>query len=449
MKLERWIGLVLVVVPLAGGCGLFPFAGLDGQGLLDDWGPVPDDGSGDFDAWDTDFEDWDGDFDGWEDFDDWDDDFDDWDADPDDWDTDPGDWDTGLDDWPPVPDDFQCGDEQEVPCIAQHALHWIRRASDVIPQLWGGQYRFDTWPLYIVDVTGSDSPQGYLVNPPSVPAEARRVTGEAAQGLTVYRYDDRATQASRTDNDLFDFFFDVDGAEYSMMLIDDWGAATLENGSGDWIMTLVHETFHAYQITTWRDPAGYIQDEQGYPITTDIVALGLLETKIVSAAYKTTDREDTERYLRMFVAARTEKMRVDPSPQQLVRYMDNPQEHGEGSARYIEVKMMEVFDPEFPARLFELYVDMTLEWGFESAADVRDYFAFGMWYETGAIVLRMMDTLGIDYVDALAAGQTPYDIAADHFSMSDAQLGAALGDAQTEFDWSGIQSEAQRYAALR
>ena len=355
---------------------------------------------------------------------------------------------TGGATFTPIENDFACA-TADTPCDVQRALYWINQTFGVIRNTWEGKYHFDAWPLYVVYVDAQNKASGYIVNGQNLPAGATAVTGAAAQGLTVHRYDGRASAASGTENGLYDLLFDINGTEYSMILLKPGDADDIESGNYQWVMTLVHETFHAYQIKDWQSPAGMLQDEENYPITAEVLALSLLECKIASAAYKTDNAADAEKYLKMYIAARTEKIRIDPSGEKLVLNMDNPQEHGEGTARYIEFKFMELLEPTVPDVYFKAYLDDVLETGFDSAEGVREYFAFAMWYETGAITLRMLDVLSVSYVDDLLAGKTPYEIARDHFNLSTGELNTSLDAAKAEFGWSTIQTDAAKYANLK
>ncbi len=349
---------------------------------------------------------------------------------------------------------FECvTQDPSLPCKVQRAFYLVRRGGEGLDGLWDGSFDFANQPLYIVDVPEGESPRGYLINPPSVPEGADPITGDSAQGVIAYQYDADAEEASDVQNSLFALFFDIGGNDYTVMLTSDQNEDVpsefrLNVENDQWIATFTHEAFHGHQIADWADPPGAIQDFENYPLTSETIALAMLELNIVNAALHTNEPGDHERLLKMYVAARTEGMRIDPSTAKLTRNMANAQEHSEGTARYTEVKMFEAFDPDYPKQFHGPQLAPFLDFNADLAEHAGQVFSFGMWYETGAIALRMMDTLKIDFRNALAEGETPFGIAEAHFGMSDAELAEVLSDAQSEFDWDKLQADAGQYAEV-
>ncbi len=345
---------------------------------------------------------------------------------------------------------FQCVQSPVAGCDDQIRFFWIKQYSEVIQyrSIWKGRFNLETIPLYIVHWDGKTADKSFLINSPVDIKGASKLPPEIAQGSRVHRYDGRLNAASKTPNRLFEMPFNIDGTPFFMMLYKDQDESDIEViPTKEWLRILIHEVFHEYQIG-WIYPAYGAQDDPHYPLTRDIVALSLLEIKIVSAGFKTHDKSVHRDLLKMFVAVRTEKIEKDPSGKGLVKKMDNVQEYLEGSAKYFEIKVFEQFHPRFPQKHFAFEIDDVLRVGFQTKDEVREFFTFGMWYFTGSIVLRMMDNADIPFIRAMEKGSTPYEFARLHFNLSSEGRRLWLHRAKQEFNFHDLVKQAERYLKL-
>ena len=200
--------------------------------------------------------------------------------------------------------------------------------------------------------------------------------------------------------------------------------------------------FHVYQ-NNWTSVTGALQDEANYPINKDLLALQLLTSEISKKMPNETDADQIQKYLEMYVAIRTKEMEIDPSSQLLVKNMANSQEHTEGTAKYVEAIVS-----------LNTISGFTIDFGgqesstIQSNSSVREHFAFGIWYDTGAAVTYMLEKKGLDFEADAEDGMTLYDIAKSTVNLTQAQLDTKLQDAKNEFDWSAIETEAQRLVDL-
>ena len=156
-----------------------------------------------------------------------------------------------------------------------------------------------------------------------------------------------------------------------------------------------------------------------------------------------TNKSEIKEYLKMYVAIRNKEMSIDPTPNAMVKNMANEQEKGEGTAKFIEVmnsyKIIPDYSTAFGIDNFS---------SFQTKKDMRSYFAFGIWYDTGAAVSHMLKNQEAEIEEQIKAGKTLFGIAKPHLNLSTAQEAAALQAAKSEFNWANIEAEALRLTQL-
>ena len=346
---------------------------------------------------------------------------------------------------------FECVSSPLATCDDQRRFEMIHQFARVIQDrsVWQGRFDLHKMPLYIVHWDGKSAKRGFVLHATGTVRGATPLPPAVSHQGRVLRYDGRLKAAAATPNRLFDMPFDIAGFQGFMMLYEDGDPSTPEAiPMNEWIRILLHEAFHMYQFN-WVYPAYGEQDDANYPFTRDVIALSLLEMHIVSTAYKTQDKSVHTDLLKMYTAVRTRKMAVEPGGKGLVRKMDNVQEYLEGSAKYFEVKAYEQLHPQFARDHFAFEIDDALKTGFQSKDEAREFFTFGMWYFTGAIVLRMMENTGIPFVQEMENGATPYDISKAHFSLSDAQLKRWQETAGKQFEFTKLVQQVEKYLNLK
>ena len=314
-------------------------------------------------------------------------------------------------------------------------------------RIWEARFNLQGLPLYLVHWDGRKADRGFLMHSPKSVAGASLLAPQATDVHRIYRYDKALRAAEKTPNGLFDMNFVIQGTPYFMMLYTDFNEPQTDaqaTSRDEWLRILVHEAFHIYQ-TDWIYPDYGEQIEADYPLTRDILSLSLLELAIVSSGFKSSDKGRHVELLKMFTAVRHEKIAQDPSGRRLIRNMDNVQEYLEGTAKYFEVLTAEQFDPGFSRDHYAFEIDEPLKNGFQDQHEMKDFFTFGMWYFTGAIVLKMMSSADILFIESIQSGQTPYDVATAHFNLTPKMLSMYLERAKREFNFPALKNKAAGY----
>ncbi len=320
----------------------------------------------------------------------------------------------------------------------------IKKSSDVFDkdEIWKS-YHFSDYPKYFIFRDKNQKPiRAYVINPVTKLRGAVKIASSEALGLDLYRYDRGLVKANdklKKGNDYFDFYFPIEGKKYYAQMYSDKTVKDNQNGA---YQLAVHEVFHIFQGKNWKENESVIQGEKNYPITKDLLALQILSTKIAEEMPAEKDKAKIENYLKMYVAIRSEEMRIDPT-KKMVKNMANEQEKGEGTAKYIETMNSYKVTSNFES----VFNGLSTEY-IKTKKVVRSHFAFGVWYDTGAAAVYMLKNMGVDVETKIAKGYTPYDIAVEKLKLSDAQKSSALKSAKDEFKWGEILKETQRLISL-
>jgi hypothetical protein len=189
---------------------------------------------------------------------------------------------------------------------------------------------------------------------------------------------------------------------------------------------------------------GAIQDEDNYPINNQLLPLQLMTLAISKKFPTETNAENITKFLSMYVAIRSKEMELDPTSNKLVKNMANPQEQGEGTAKYVDYEIGKQLFTNFD----ETY-DVTSTESITTKSEVRSYFAWGIWYYTGASVVYMLKQKGVDVETEVKNGKTLYDIANETVNLTDAQKETFLDQAKSEFNYNTtIMTETDRLLGL-
>lgn len=322
----------------------------------------------------------------------------------------------------------------------------LKIASDEISKnsIWK-DYDFATRPMYFIfRDTDKKAVRGYLINPTKKVDGAVKITGDDAQGLNVYRYDKEMktlNESLKNGNDVYDFNFNISGdntyyaQQYSKKTVEDKGQEAA-------LQLATHEAFHMFQ-DKWTHSPNSIQDEKNYPINKDLLALQLLTMEIGKKMPQLSDKAKIIEYLKMYVAIRSKEMSLDPTSKKYVKNMANEQERFEGTARYVESITFKKVQKEFNNSFVSLNSKFIT-----ANNDVKSYFAFAIWYGTGAAATYMLKIAEVSNLEEKIKTKTPFDIAETEMSLTSAQKDIYLNKAKSEFNWSEIEKEAKRLATL-
>jgi len=321
----------------------------------------------------------------------------------------------------------------------------VKKSADEYDKnvIWNG-YQFSKQSMYFVNVNSSGIPiRGFVINPSKVIDGMVKIPDTESNGLNLYRFDkemNNLKDALANGNELFEFTHKIEGDSYYAQVYNETEVKDLTS-----ISVAVHEVFHIYQIygNNWQDAEGLLQDEKNYPITSELLPLQIMIGKIAEKMPQETNTNRIKKYLEMYVAIRSEEMRLDPTPQNLVKNMANNQEDAEGSAQYIEYTNAYNVFPEFKDPFEQMHLE-----NLTKPEHVRDLFAFGLWYGTGAAVIYMLDNQGVDYAKEIVTNKTPFDVANDFLNLDQTQKEKALQDAKDEFNWTEIVNESTRLLNL-
>lgn len=305
----------------------------------------------------------------------------------------------------------------------------------------------DLWPNYNLStfhayyVVRSNPHQGYLINPKSVPSGAIEIKDDKWPDTRIYEYHEGAKAGSdHIGNHTFSFNYTIDGKSGYYVQIHKTGGRS----KGPNVRLYSHEVFHKFQ-DRWRRGDG-LQDQNNYPLTKDLIALQLLTLKVFDKDAAKASDEDLRKDLLTYVAIRSEEMSIDPSSSKLVRRMANYQENGEGTARYIE--NIVIYNEKLTTEL-NFAITSRQIFSFDSnvpTEDLRGFFAWGIWYDTGSFVTYALDRLGHSVFTQTESGKSLYDQAKSFLGASDAELRQALADAKAKHDWTELQRGAEIYA---
>ncbi len=309
-------------------------------------------------------------------------------------------------------------------------------------EIWNEDYRLDQMALMYVRTDGVNDQYAYLINHPTAAELDGAQLVELPEELDlpdVYRFDEIPNASRVAQNPHFDFNAPIAGEEtyvmkYTTPQVDEFASPV----SHDWSLYVAHEGLHDDQ-DEWNETPSNGQDTAGYPLEADHIALIMLENEVIKAALTAEDEATREQAIKQFVAVRQTRINRWDS----VRLLDLPQEQIEGTARYIEHTLGSLLD-----------YDRTNLTSFAESiypvpeTRVRESLAFGRFYETGAALTHLVDQVGIEnWTLAIENGQSQFDLLADHYGMTDAELEKMLDEAKATYSFAEMAEKAESIAA--
>lgn len=335
----------------------------------------------------------------------------------------------------------------------RQAFAIVRRASKVgasaADRIWreeetGAAYDFSKTPLYLVRRSATIvNERAYVVHHPS-PVGAPVTSDAFAELGQVFRYDEKKDVIGDAN---FSFGEDIGGASTFVFPYRPANDPPTEDDAWDpsipasdqFFGYLVHEAFHRFQIEEdrWQDYEGWTQDEASYPLVRENIALALLENEVLAAGLAATESAEKVAALEQLVAIRKARIAAPwavVSGVNFVEKLDLPQEHGEGTASYAELRFREAAGElnggvvgESRRQLLRA-ADVA---SYATQSDVRIELAFGRFYASGAAIGFLLDDVGgVDWRSACKRAIGAYDSAAAKYpgvagAEADAKLAAA------------------------
>ena len=293
-------------------------------------------------------------------------------------------------------------------------------------QIWGSDFRLDQDIIYLVrygaendEHRGRNNVYGYVINHPN----PEKIGGATPVALnkdlnlpSVYRVtklnNDRIAESPN-----FDFEYPL-GGEQVMMLryttsdIDDFAAPV----SNDWLAYLSHETFHRFQGRAWEEGETN-QDLTNYDFSAEAIALIFLEHRILLGGLQAQDIAARAEALQQFVAVR--HLREQKYGEQ-IRTLDGQQERFEGTALYTEHTLGELLGGERTNLNPDTFGQSLAQTEFDPESEnVPETLGFFRFYDTGAVLSRLLDLQNIAWKAELSAGKTHYDIIKEHYDLKE------------------------------
>ncbi len=325
--------------------------------------------------------------------------------------------------------------------------------ADYHPQIWReGRYRLDQTPLlFVYRDAQNQHPFAFLINHPDPQAlNTTLLPLDERLGLPpVYQLTDDPLLESLDTRLFFDFGYDVAGHSTFVMFYRDASIDAFQSADyWDFSYFLAHEVFHRYQLITakWQIPPDSIQDTTQYPLTAQNLSLALLEDRILAAGMTANTPDEKARALQQFLAVRQERIRQDD----LIRRLENNQEVAEGTARYIEYRLLDLMaeDSEIlqPPLVSLAQSSEPIQMGYPmTIEELRDSFAWGRPYTSGAVLGLLLDSVGISWHERVENGETFVDILLREFPLEDDAPEDMLRSAQAEYDYASILESVTAY----
>ncbi len=225
----------------------------------------------------------------------------------------------------------------------------------------------------------------------------------------------------------FEFQRTIGGADSFAMIADASDDFFAPDG-GDYAATFIHELFHRHQILNFDEDGE--QDIDGYPLTAQNLALATLEERALRDALGSTTDADREQASRRLAALRLARRALLPEVE-----LDDDQEIAEGTARFIEHKTAPAGAPSvYGPDNFEIELQVDLE----SAPGIKETFAFGRFYASGAALIELLHRFEVPEVTGrIEAGEPPATILAEHLGVTGDDVDVLVQEARDVYDPEG------------
>jgi len=347
-------------------------------------------------------------------------------------------------------------------------LMQIKKTMDVVEsqKLWPG-YDYKSVPQYFIRRESGSPVTAFVINPQTTIDNAQQLGKNESQGLNVLQFEESMLSANdklKTGNDAYDYDFKIDGKGYYIQSYSKGEVEILDPIVTSAFSLAVHEVFHAYQGKNFKNPPHYEQLDFNkfaqYPLNNELLSLQLmLMDTLKEFPVDATSQEEAKIALKKYYMIIHEMLKRDPTAHSgfqtgLIYTHGLGQELYEGSALYIDKmasrKVLDVTkDSKF---IFHLPFEMDkISDGYatlKTQKDVIDYFAFQVFYYTGANVIWLLSQAGYDLKE-LEGGIYPYDAAKGYLKMSEVEEMNLLAELKQSARWTHAQAAALRYNSLQ
>jgi hypothetical protein len=347
-------------------------------------------------------------------------------------------------------------------------LRQIKKTMDVVEskKLWQG-YDYKSVPQYFIRRENGKPVTAFVINPQTTIDNAQHLGENESQGLNVLKYEGSMHSANdklKAGNDAYDYDFRIDGKGYYIQSYSQNEVEILDPIITSAFSLAVHEVFHAYQGENFKNHPDYKQlafnKLSQYPLNNELLSLQLmLMDTLKKFPVDAISQEEAKISLKKYYVIIHEMLKRDPTAHSgfqtgLIYKHGLGQELYEGSALYIDKmasrNVLEVAnDSKF---IFHTAFEMDkISDGYATLMtkkDVIEYFAFQVFYYTGANAIWLLSQAGYDSKE-LEYGIYPYDAAKGYLKMSEVEEMNLLAELKQSARWTQAQAAALRYNTLQ
>lgn len=328
---------------------------------------------------------------------------------------------------------------------------------------WQG-YQFDKVGMYLIHAEDKQVKNAYIVNAKEPIPDA--VALDKSYGITVQQFNEMSVAAHDkllAGNGLFDFYYKIKNNSYYLQKYDENAVNIKDKLTTPSIALAYHEAFHNYQQTAFKQPAGYQQLDfnafDKYPLDEQMLTLKVMMLSLFSdLPNKTLTSEQTLTLIKQYSVLVGEMLRIDSS-----RTGDEKtgwiykhalgQELYEGSALLVDTLMSRDVIASHKNKPFSLFNPLKLDQAqhdvtqISSKQEKEQFFAFNMFYDSGASIIWLLLNYGID-PKQLENGRYPYSIAKEIANLSELDSYYLLRDLKQTTLWHHAEQSAKRYSAF-
>lgn len=347
-------------------------------------------------------------------------------------------------------------------------LTQIKKSMDVVKsqKLWEG-YEYRSVPQYFIRRENGKPVTAFVINPQTTIDKAQQLGANESQGLNVVKFEGSmliANDKLKAGNDLYDFDFNIDGKEYFIQAYTKDEVEIADPKMTSAFSFAVHEVFHAYQGQNFKDPTHYEQlgfDKfDQYPLNNELLALQLMSMELLKGfPVASISKEEATTALKQYVVLVNEMLKRDTTAHSgsetgLIYKHGLGQELFEGSALYIDQMVSRKVLVLTKDNRFIYHNPFEMDKVIDGYAtlmtkkNVVDYFAFQVFYYTGANAIWLLNQSGYD-VKKLENGIYPFDAAKEYLKMSEVEEMNLLAKLKQSTQWTQAQTVAIRYNSLQ
>lgn len=325
---------------------------------------------------------------------------------------------------------------------------------------WQG-YQFDKVGMYLIHAENKQVKNAYIVNAKETIQDAVALDND--YGIDVKQLNDMSVTAHDKlleGNGLFDFTYKIKNHNYYLQSYDERSVNIEDQLTTASIALAYHEAFHNYQHEAFKQPEGYQQLDfdlfDKYPLDEQMLTLKVVMLALFSdLPNKTLTSEQTLTLIKKYTVLVDEMLRIDASRNGgettgwIYRHALG-QELYEGSALFVDTMMSREVIESHEDKAFTMFDPLKLDQEqhgitqISSKSDKEQFFAFNMFYESGASIIWLLHQYGVD-LKQLENGRYPYSIAKEIANISELDSYYLLRDLKQTALWQQAAQSAKRY----